>query len=205
MKKITFTILALILISVGCSSSKITNTWKAENSTTKNFKKFLIVCISRQADSSVAFKMENHFADDLRGRGFSALSSLQLYGSNAYDTAAEKTRLEELKHSGVDAIITIVLLNVQKEINYTGGNINFREGYPYNNFQMYYEALNRRVLDPAYYESSTSYFWESNFYDINGKLIYSVQSTTFNPASTEKMAHKYGKMIVKNMVENKIM
>ncbi len=149
--------------------------------------------------------MENHFAGDLRRRGFNAESALQQYGPKALKTTGEKASMDKFRDAGVDALITIVLLNVQKEINYTGANVNFREGYPYNNFQMYYYALTQRVFDPEYYESSTSYFWESNLYDSNGKLAYAIHSTSFNPASTEKMAHKYGKMLLKNMAENKLL
>ena len=48
--------------------------------------------------------------------------------------------------------------------------------------------------------TNTKYFWESNFYEMESKeLLYSVQTKSFNPVSTESLAHEYGKMIVNNM------
>ncbi len=37
------------------------------------------------------------------------------------------------------------------------------------------------------------------------KLIYSVQTQSFNPDDAESMGHEYGKMIVKNMVDQNIL
>ena len=52
----------------------------------------------------------------------------------------------------------------------------------------------------------TKYFWESNLYDMsNQKLVYSVQTKSFDPATSESMAHEYGRMIVKNMVKQQVL
>jgi hypothetical protein len=37
------------------------------------------------------------------------------------------------------------------------------------------------------------------------KLIYSVQTQSFNPDDAESMGHEYGKMIVKNMVDQDLL
>ena len=37
------------------------------------------------------------------------------------------------------------------------------------------------------------------------KLVYSVQTKSFEPASLENMAHDYGTLIVKNMVREKVL
>jgi hypothetical protein len=37
------------------------------------------------------------------------------------------------------------------------------------------------------------------------QLVYSVQTQSFDPSSSEILAHEYGKLIVSNMVKNKVL
>ena len=37
------------------------------------------------------------------------------------------------------------------------------------------------------------------------KLVYSVQTQSFEPSSTEKMGHEYGQIIVKDLLKNDIL
>ena len=63
-----------------------------------------------------------------------------------------------------------------------------------------------RVYGPGYYVTDTRYFWESNLFDVASKeLIYSVQTESFDPASSETLAHEYGKLIVKDMVKHRVL
>ncbi|RYZ24241.1 MAG: hypothetical protein EOO16_01505 [Chitinophagaceae bacterium] len=65
----------------------------------------------------------------------------------------------------------------------------------------YYGVLYDRIESPGYYAESTRYFWESNFYDLEGnQLLYTVQTESFDPPSTERQAHEYGKKIVANLI-----
>jgi hypothetical protein len=42
---------------------------------------------------------------------------------------------------------------------------------------------------PGYYETNTRYFWEANLYDLgNSEMIYSIQTESFDPASTADLA-----------------
>jgi hypothetical protein len=36
-------------------------------------------------------------------------------------------------------------------------------------------------------------------------LVYSVQTESFDPGSSESLGHEYGKLIVGNMVQNKVL
>ena len=112
-----------------------------------------------------------------------------------------------LKNSGVNAFITIVLLDKEKERNYSPGNMSYSNyGYYFNHFWGYRSTLYHRIYEPGYYVTDTKYFWESNFYDMSTqKLLYPVQTQSFDPANSESMGHEYGKMIVKNMVKQNVL
>ena len=103
--------------------------------------------------------------------------------------------------------MSIVLLSKEKENRYVSGHAQYPPDGNYNSsFWGYRTALYNRIYEPGYYITDTKYFWESNFYDMsNQKLIYSVQTQSFDPATSESMAHEYGRMIVKNMVSQKIL
>ena len=63
-----------------------------------------------------------------------------------------------------------------------------------------------RIYENGYYDVSTKYFWESNFYDLETKqLVYSAQTESFDPGSAESLAHEYGKLILSNMVKNQVL
>lgn len=194
-----------MLIGLGCTTSKITSSWKAANADTRNYKKIMVLSLIRENDRTIQQNMENHFVGDLKEMGYEAISSLQEYGPKAFDNMTEEAAIAKLKNSGVDAVLTIVLLDKQKERKYIPGHIYYSPyGYYYNRFWGYRSTLYQRIYEPGYYVTDTKYFWESNLYDMaTQNLVYSVQTQSFDPASSESMGHDYGKKIVKNMeVEN---
>jgi hypothetical protein len=207
MKKITLIGIALIMIITGCTSSRITSSWKAENADTKEYKKILVLGLIREADRTIQENMENHLVNDLKELGFNAIPSLREYGPKAFDKMSEDEALNKLKNSGVDAVVTIVLLDKEKERRYVPGNMYFSPyGFYYYDFWGYYGTLYRRIYEPGYYVTNTKYFWESNLYDMNTKkLVYSVQTQSFDPSNSESLGHEYGKMIVKDMVKKGVL
>jgi len=207
MNKIKWSALGLILLLAGCSTSRITSTWKSEDIVSKKYNKIMVLGLIREADRSIQENMENHLAGDLQALGYNAVSSLKEYGPKAFDKIDEDDAVNALKNSGIDAVLTIVLLDKAKERKYVPGNLYYSPyGYYYNRFWGYRVALYHRIYETGYYATDTRYFWESNLYDMaTQKLIYSVQTQSFDPASSESMGHEYGQMIVKDMVKNNIL
>ena len=206
-KLIQIGIAFLLIIAAGCSTTKITNSWKAENAVSGNYKKVLVLGLIREADRNIQDYMENHMVGDLKDLGYNAVPSIKEYGPKAFDKMEEKDAIEKLRNSGIDAIITIVLLDKEKERKYVPGNMYFTPyGYYHNNFWEYRSALYQRIYEPGYYVTSTKYFWESNLYDMNTqKLVYSVQTQSFEPVNSESLGHEYGEKIVKNMVNQHVL
>jgi len=207
MKKINWIGLSLLLIFAGCSSSKITSSWKAENTVARQYNKILVLGLIREADRTIQVNMEDHFVGDLKELGYNAVSSFTEYGPKAFDNMDEASALNKLKNSGIDAVITIVLLDKQKERKYVPGNVYYSPySYYSNRFWGYRTTLYQRIYEPGYYVTDTKYFWESNFYDMSDqRLLYSAQTETFDPANSESMGHEYGLLIVKNLVTQNIL
>lgn len=207
MKKLSLIPLGLFLILAGCSSSRITSSWKAENTEVIKYNKIMVLGLIREADRSLQLNMENHLVGDLRELGYHAVSALNEFGPKAFDNLEEEAAISKLKNSGVDAVITIVMLDKQKEQKYVAGSIYYSPyGYYYNRFWRYRTTLYRRIYEPGYYITETKYFWESNLYDMSTQtLLYSVQTQTFDPVNSESLGHEYGQLIVKDMVKKNVL
>ncbi|MBK8496107.1 MAG: hypothetical protein IPL50_14645 [Chitinophagaceae bacterium] len=206
MKSIKWIIISLLAFA-GCTSSKITTSWKAQDAMPQKYSKILVLGLIRETDRTIQENMENHLVGDLQALGYNAVSSLKEYGPKAFDNMDEPTAVAKLRNSGVDAVITIVLLDKQKESKYVPGNVYYSPySYYSNRFWGYRTTLYQRIYEPGYYVTDTKYFWESNLYEMgNQKLVYSVQTESFDPANSESLGHEYGQLIVKDMVKQNIL
>ncbi len=195
-----------LLVMTGCSSSRITHSWKAEAIPQKNYDKIMVVGLILYNDRNLREKMENHLVGDLSERGYTAVSSLKEYGPKSFENMKEDEVIQKLHKSGVDAVVTIVLLDKKRERYYMPGRIHYSPFTKYQyNFPGYYNTLYDRVYSRDYYQMDTKYFWESNFYSIHSnELLYSVQTESFDPDSAESLAHEYGKLIVTNLAKQQI-
>jgi hypothetical protein len=199
--------LTLLLLISGCRSSQITSSWKAPETRPQSYSKILVLALVRDNDRQLQESMEKHLAGDLQNMGHTAISSLQEFGPKAFDNTEEEEALKQLRGSGFDAVVTIVLLDKEKERRYVPGHPYYTPyGIYYNRFWRYRSTLYFRIYEPGYYVTDTRYFWESNFYELEAqKLLYSTQSKSFDPSSTETMGHEYGKLIAKNLVKEGVL
>ncbi|MBU3713718.1 MAG: hypothetical protein FGM46_02080 [Ferruginibacter sp.] len=195
--------LSLVMMFSGCSSSTITSSWKSDKSISKSFKKILVIAITGNQNHGLRENMESHLAEDLKQRGYTVIQSFQEYGPKSFEGINEKEALDKFKNSGVDAVITITMLNKEKERHYVPGRVYYTPYFFYHRrFWGYYTTIQQRIYEPGYYTEQTNYFWESNLYDLSDNtLLYSVQTKTFNAPSSESIGHEYGRLIVKDMTE----
>ena len=206
MKQLKYLILFIPFVLINCTTSRITSTWKADNIQAKKYNKILVLGLIREADRSIREKMEEHLVGDMRNMGYNAICACDEYGPKAFENMTEKEALNKLTNSGIDAVLTVVLLDKTKERYYVPAQINYSPYVIYRNrFWGYYTTMYDRIYSKGYYEVSTKYFWESNLYDMDSKqLVYSVQTQSFDPSSSETLAHEYGKLIVNSLVKNNV-
>ena len=119
----------------------------------------------------------------------------------------EQEILDKIKDNGFDAVITIVLLNKERERYYVPARITYSPYIIYQrHFRGYYSTIYGRIYTQGYYTINTKYFWESNFYNMESKeLLYSVQTESFDPDSAASLSQEYGQMIVNDMAKEGIL
>ncbi len=187
-----------------CSSTRLSSSWKAENSNTKIYHNILVWGILTEKDSLLRGKMETHLVNDLAGKGYHAVSSFSVFGQANYKKISEKEIVEKFKNTGVDAVITMVLLDKLKEQVYVAPSI-INNPPNIDQVNRYYSATYDKVFSPGYYVTTTNYFWESNVFEVSeNKLIYSVRTKSFDPSSTDMLAHESGLTILKDMIRKKV-
>jgi hypothetical protein len=208
MKKIILFCILPVWLFFSCgTTTAITSSWKAPGVTPRTFDKLMVLGLIRNADRSIQQNMENHLVGDLKELGYNAYSALEEYGPKAFENLTEEQSNQKLKASGFDAVLTIVLLDKQQERYYVPGRVIYTPYFTYHTrFWGYYRTIYDRIETPGYYSSYAKYFWESNLYDLTmNKLLYSIQTQSFEPSSREALAHEYGKLIIKNMITNNLL
>jgi len=201
------TVVLIAFLLAGCSPFRITHSWIKENLTGARYDKIMVVGLMLNNERGLREKMENHLAGDLTEKGYTAITSWKEYGPQSFQNMTGQEAVARLRNSGVDAVVTIVLLDKKRERHYVPGRVMYSPYSVYqNHFWGYYSVIFDRVYSSGYYQAETSYFWESNFYDLKtGELLYTVQTKSFEPASVENDAHAYGKRIVGDMVKKGIL
>lgn len=205
-KAIAFTF-AILLAACG-PSSRITSSWKATDIQQKYFNKILVLGLINEPDRTIREEMGKHLVNDLNNLGYNAVCSCNEFDPKAFENMKEQAAIAKIKGSGADAVLTIVLLDKTKERYYVPNHIYYSPYVIYHRrFWGYYSALYSRVYAPGYYTTDTKYFWESNLYDLSKdkELLYSVQTRSFDPASTASLAEEYGKIIVNDLVKNNVL
>ncbi|HET9431683.1 MAG TPA: hypothetical protein VFO70_10940 [Chitinophagaceae bacterium] len=207
MKKVFIaSFITLALFACGPSTS-ITSTWKAENIQIQEFRKVVVLGLIHEADRTLREKMETHLVNDLKALGYDAVCSCEEFNPKAFENMNEEQALAKLRNAGAEAALTIVLLDKTRERYYVPGRITYSPYAIYHNrFWGYYRTMYDRIYTPGYYMVETNFFWETNFYDLKtNQLLYSSQSQSFDPGTSESLGHEYGKLIVKDLVAKKIL
>ncbi|RYZ24242.1 MAG: hypothetical protein EOO16_01510 [Chitinophagaceae bacterium] len=61
-----------LLFAPGCANTHITSSWKAADIPSRGYRNIMVAGIIRDTDRSLRAAMEQHLADDLRSRGYTA-------------------------------------------------------------------------------------------------------------------------------------
>lgn len=208
MKRSLMLSLLMSVLVTGCGvTTQITSSWKAENTVQPKLKKIVVLGLIRESEGSLRERMEQHLVDDLKALGYDAACSCNEYDPKLYDNLSEQQAISKLRNAGVDAVLTIVLLNKIRERYYLPQRPPYSSfEYSQNRFWNYSRFMFERIHADEYYLTDTKYFWESNLYDLAGnKLLYTAQSQTFDPNSTDRIGHEYGQVIIKDLVKKNVL
>lgn len=198
----------LLYLITGCGvTTEVTSSWKAANTNAPSLKRIVVLGLITENDRRLRETMEEHLVDDLKALGYDAVCSCNDYNPKAFENMNEEQAINKLRNNGVDAVLTIVLLDKTRENYYLPRRVHYPAYYySQNRFWSYSRFMFDRIYMDDYYLIDTKYFWESNLYDLTeNKLLYSAQSQTFDPNSTDRLGHEYGQVIIKDLVKSNVL
>jgi hypothetical protein len=158
-------------------------------------------------DTSKAMRwaLETEMVKALSLQGYEAVSAYEQFGAKTFEGMNEQQVMNSLKDKTIKAAMTIALLDKEKEQHYSPGLIDYSAGLVSNAFLSKINYNYSKVYAPGYYTSSTNYFVDGNLYDVGeDRLIFSVQTKTLDPGSLIHLAKEYSKVIVKDMIDKKV-
>lgn len=147
--------------------------------------------------------------DDLAKRateiGFRVVKSIDVMPP-VFDGGKQFTKeevLAKVKAAGCDGIFLVTLARKEENLKYSPGTEIYAPT-PYTtwsgNFFGYYSNWSSVTSTPGYYDKEKEYFLQSNFYDTQSlDLMFSVQSSVYNPASLEKFSKTYVNELIEKM------
>lgn len=200
MKSLSIIMLTL-LAACYTQSTMISGTWTNRNEK-KSYNKIVVAALTENvvAKSTV----EADLVDALRQRGINAEKSIDKFPPKVTTSEEDKKALmEQVKQSGTDAILTVSLLNKETESRYVPGSLGYDPfaRYPYyGSFWGYYSYWYPYVYDPGYYVTDRTYYIETNLYNVSTEaLVWSAQSTTYNPDNLASFSKDFANLIISKM------
>lgn len=203
MKYNTLSLLFFAILLNGCSPTQsITGSWVNREALPKGtYKSIFIVVISQNNEANSI--VETMLAKKLESRGPKAVKSSDFFPLNLSATKrVSKEQMDDaIKKSGCDAVMTVALLDVRTEHHYQPGTAYYPMTYGfYGSYYGYYNYYYPAVYSPGYYTSEKVYYMESNFYDLaSDKLIWSVQSETYEPTGLKSWFQGYSYMLINHL------
>jgi len=193
-KSIAF-LCSMVIFSISCSSTKLTNSWKEPDKTIqiKNLNKVMVVALFK--DETNSRKAEDQMASYLKDKAVVSYN----YFKNKFDKSNEEAVHRKIKADGFDGAVTMRLVDIEQEKIFTPGD---RIGYPiyYRNFSGYYHRSYNYYNNPGYYSITKLYVVEVNVYSIKeDKIIWSGLTETTDPDGVKTMTEEIAEVVFKKM------
>jgi hypothetical protein len=154
--------------------------------------------------------VENDLAAKLQQEGVQVSKSIDLFPPRVSDSENDKEELmNRIRNDGVDAILTLSLIDEETETRYVPGGYGYAPypRYPYyGRFWGYYDFWYPQLYQPGYYTEDKVYYIEANLYDTETEnLIWSAQSETYNPSNLHSFSREFVDVITRRMKVDQVL
>jgi len=172
-----------LLILISCNATKTTVSWEKPDYGQPNFQK--IAVIGMVGNLPARQHLEKEVTQELVDQGIRAFASMNFLPPGSRSKAPDFERLTRLlKKEGFDGVLMVSLTDVDKDRQYVPGRTSYHPHTRYHRFGNYYTTTYHRVRRPGYFTSSTTFFIESNLYDLSSEeLVWMTQAKTTDPNS----------------------
>jgi len=216
--KISATFVVIAFFFSSCSIALLTSSWSKQGTTPQQYKKILVLAIGKNTSGRAA--VEDAMIKEFKVKKINAVSALDVFPNFNPEVALEKAAVAQaLSDKGIDGFLILSVLDVKSEQVYVQGqtrteavstayhpNGYYNRYYPdYSNYYGYYNTVYQTVQEPGYYQDQTTYYLESNFYNVKEEmLIWSGQCEAVDPANIGSGAKDWAGEVVGGLLVDKI-
>lgn len=194
---------------LACSpATQITDSWKSEQQI-GTISSVMVTAMTGK--TSTRQMIEAELAGLLQQKGLKAIKSLEVIPPTFTEGSDpnKEALLKRIRGTNVDAILTVTLIDTEKQERYVEGSYGYRPVTRLANFGRfwgYYTAWQPVVNSPGYYTEDKVYYYEINLYDAQSEeLIWSAQSETYNPASLSKFTEEFASAVLAKMQKDGVL
>ncbi|MDF0707571.1 hypothetical protein [Flagellimonas okinawensis] len=198
----------LILLLMGCSSTKLVGTWK--NPDIVFFDAYQVLVVGMVQDDNARMEFETSFVNALKEQGIDAMRSMDLFDVEFTSSKRSEEELEEVEQQlldkGFDAILFTKVVGTENRRTFRE-HINEVDKM-FVRFTSDYLEHQNIYYDPEYYDSFNIYHAETSLYCICvGKeieLIWRGEVDVTEPDNVNKAIGSYIKLVTKSMGEQDV-
>lgn len=194
-----------VLLMVACAAStEITAVWRSPENATKSYQNICIAAITENVANKQV--VEQEMSNQLKLKGVQSTKIVDILPYKFTGNPDEKNIiLEKVRANKNDGILTFTLIKQKEETRYVPGSATYAPYGAYGSFGGYYGYYGARMYDPGYYTQDDIYFLETNLYDVaTEKLVWSVQSKTWNPSNINQFAQDFTRAITKQLIKSSV-
>jgi hypothetical protein len=203
MKQLTVYI-GILLLAACAASTEITAVWRNPENVSQSYRNICIAAITENVANKQV--VEQEMANQLKLNGVQSTKIVDILPYKFSGQPDEKNIiLEKVRENKNDAILTFTLVKQKEETRYVPGSATYAPYGPYGSFGGYYGYYGARMYDPGYYTQDDIYFIETNLYDVaTEKLVWSVQSKTWNPSNINQFAQDFTRAITRQLIKSNV-
>ena len=191
--KIAIFILSVLLLA-GCSSNHTVTTWKTQHIIPSSYHRIMVVAILPDEDSMARDQIETSFSTALANMGYNTVTAISEFGRTGLKNLGEDETYNKLYDKGIDAVVTVALVNKTKESSSTPvAARTYRNNFYFNRIFQYKDNLTQPGNNSLFEE----YYWECILFDLN-KLEASIAVQT--PPSSKPAQLKMGDQLARHLV-----
>ena len=206
MKKFMSIALFLLLLQACTPYKESTGVWvNKEKIQGKSYSNIFIIVMTANLEARAL--LENNLASLATEKGYKTVKSMDVMPPGLKDAAmpSKEDIVKKVKESNCDAVFVASLLKKEEDVRYTPGTTAYsvRPYYTWSgNYFGYYSHWYPTLYNDGYYTKEKNYFMQSNLYDVaSEEIMWSVQSTVFDPSSLNKFSKAYTSQLIKQLKE----
>jgi hypothetical protein len=195
-------ILFIMLMIGSCSANRMVTSWKTQHLTPVIYHRVLVVAILPDEDSATRDKIETSFTAALHNLGYyNVVTSLAEFGRSGLRNLGQDETYIKLCNSGIDAVLTIALVNRTKETSRSPATARTHPNNYFYNRIFEYKTL---LTEPGDRTENEQYFWETILFDLSKlEAVTAIQTVPSSKPGQLKMGNDLSRRILKTMVKEK--